>query len=117
MRSERESTPVVTHPRFERYQRYTDSGIEWLEMVPAHWTTSKGKFLGRYVNGYAFKPDDWSVDGRPIVRIQNLTNPDASFNRFEGELDQRYREGGATSSSHGRRHWGSSSGRTKRMGG
>lgn len=91
MRSERESTPVVTHPRFEGYQRYTDSGIEWLGMVPAHWTTSKVKYLGRYVNGYAFRPDDWSIDGRPIVRIQNLTNPDAPFNRFEGELDQRYR--------------------------
>lgn len=91
MRSERASSPVVTHRRLKRYPTYTDSGIEWLGDVPAHWATSKVKFLGRYVNGYAFKPDDWSVDGRPIVRIQNLTNPDASFNRFEGELDQRYR--------------------------
>ena len=91
MRSERASSPIVTHRRLKRYPTYTDSGIEWLGEVPAHWGTSKVKFLGRYVNGYAFKPDDWSVDGRPIVRIQNLTNPDASFNRLEGELDQRYR--------------------------
>jgi type I restriction enzyme, S subunit len=78
-------------PRFRPYPAYKDSGVEGLGEVPVHWTTSKVRFLGRYVNGYAFKPDDWSVDGRPIIRIQNLTNPDAAFNRFEGELDRRYR--------------------------
>src|SRR5713226_848675 len=77
--------------KWKPYPAYKDSGVEWLGKVPAHWKESKVKFLGRYINGYAFKSDDWNVDGRPIIRIQNLTNPDAPFNRFSGELDPRYR--------------------------
>lgn len=34
-----------------------------------------------FVNGFAFKPSDWSEEGNPIIRIQNLTNPAAVFNR------------------------------------
>jgi len=76
--------------RYKPYPAYKDSDVEWLGAVPSHWTESKVKFLGRYINGYPFKPDDWSVDGRPIIRIQNLTNPDAPFNRFPGDIDPRY---------------------------
>lgn len=76
---------------FKSYSSYKDSGVEWLGNVPAHWVETKVKFLGRYINGYAFKPDDWSFDGLPIIRIQNLTNPNAVFNRFAGQADPRYR--------------------------
>jgi type I restriction enzyme S subunit len=37
--------------------------------------------VANFVNGAAFKPADWSNDGFPIIRIQNLTSPDKSFNR------------------------------------
>ena len=42
------------------------------------------------INGYAFKPSDWSTEGTPIVRIQNLNNESAEFNYFKGELDKKY---------------------------
>ena len=34
----------------------------------------------RFVNGAAFKPQDWSSDGLPIIRIQNLTGTGERFN-------------------------------------
>ena len=43
-------------------------------------------------NGRAFKPGDWEAadgDGVPIVRIQNLNNPDSSFNYYSGEVSER----------------------------
>jgi type I restriction enzyme M protein len=43
-------------------------------------------------NGRAFKPEDWegaATGGIPIVRIQNLNNPDSSFNYFTGEVSER----------------------------
>ena len=46
--------------------------------------------LCELVNGRAFKPTDWSEEGLPIVRIQNLNNPKAPFNRFNGELRPRF---------------------------
>ena len=77
--------------RYQPYHAYKDSGVEWLGKIPEHWQESKVKYLGRYINGYPFKPEDWSGDGLPIIRIQNLTNPETSFNRFAGEINPRCR--------------------------
>ena len=46
--------------------------------------------LCQLINGYAFKPSDWSSEGTPIVRIQNLNNILAEFNYFKGKLDKKY---------------------------
>lgn len=43
-----------------------------------------------FVNGMAFKPTDWSKSGRPIIRIQNLTDPSAEYNYYEGRVDTKY---------------------------
>ena len=47
--------------------------------------------LATYVNGYAFKPSDWSLKGLPIIRIQDLTGNDYQTNYYEGTLDERYK--------------------------
>jgi type I restriction enzyme, S subunit len=36
-----------------------------------------------FVNGAAFKPEDWGEDGLPIIRIQNLTDSGKPFNYTE----------------------------------
>lgn len=49
----------------------------------------------RLINGYAFKPSDWSKDGGlPIVRIQNLNRADAPFNYYKGVLPLKVRLSG-----------------------
>ena len=45
----------------------------------------------RLVNGAAFKPTDWTKDGVPIVRIQNLNNPEAAFNLTKRELPEKFK--------------------------
>jgi type I restriction enzyme S subunit len=37
--------------------------------------------IAQFINGAAFKPEDWGSEGLPIIRIQNLTDPTKSFNR------------------------------------
>src|SRR5947199_3751064 len=44
----------------------------------------------KLVNGRAFKPTEWKKSGLPIVRIQNLNNPDAPFNYYEGQLPEKF---------------------------
>lgn len=61
-----------------------------VDSVPSCWKVSKVKYLADYVNGYAFKPDDWSLKGKPIIRIQNLTNQNADANKFDGQLSKTY---------------------------
>lgn len=43
---------------------------------------SKVKYIGTYLNGFAFKPNHWNQneEGLPILRIQNLTNSDKNSN-------------------------------------
>ena len=43
------------------------------------------------INGRAFKTTEWSETGLPIIRIQNLNNPDAKYNHFDGDLADKHR--------------------------
>ena len=51
--------------------------------------TAKLGDLATYVNGYAFKPDDWGDTGLPIIRIQDLTGNSYQLNRYDGEYPER----------------------------
>jgi type I restriction enzyme S subunit len=46
--------------------------------------------IAQFVNGNAFKPEDWGTSGLPIIRIQNLTGSSNDFNYFDGKFDERY---------------------------
>jgi type I restriction enzyme S subunit len=43
--------------------------------------------LFAFKNGRAFKKEEWSFEGLPIIRIQNLNNGNAGFNHYVGEYD------------------------------
>lgn len=47
--------------------------------------------IATYVNGYAFKPSDYSSkEGDPIIRIQDLTGNSYETNKFSGNLPDKY---------------------------
>lgn len=46
--------------------------------------------VATYINGYAFKPSDWSDTGVPIIRIQDLTGNSYQANRYNGEYAKKY---------------------------
>ena len=46
--------------------------------------------IATYINGYAFKPQDWSDEGIPIIRIQDLTGNSYQANRCNGEYAYKY---------------------------
>ena len=46
--------------------------------------------IATYINGYAFKPSDWSDTGLPIIRIQDLTGNLYQANRYNGEYAPKY---------------------------
>lgn len=39
-----------------------------------------------FINGVAFKPEDWGTEGKPIIRIQNLNDPLKEYNYTEREV-------------------------------
>lgn len=71
-------------------RKMKDSGVEWIGEIPEEWQIIKLKYLGNYINGYAFKPDDWGEVGTPIIRIQDLTGSNDKPNYYNGDLNQKY---------------------------
>ena len=46
--------------------------------------------IADFVNGVAFKPDDWEESGKRIIRIQNLTDSTKPFNRTNRAVAKKY---------------------------
>lgn len=67
-----------------------DSGIPWIGKIPEEWDISRLKYIGDYVNGYAFKPEQWGSHGKRIIRIQDLTGSNDNPNYFDGDIDSKY---------------------------
>ena len=46
--------------------------------------------VAEYINGRAFKPDEWEKIGKPIIRIQNLTQSTEVCNRTTKNFDGKF---------------------------
>lgn len=55
----------------------------------AGWEEKQIGQLCSLSNGRGFKSSEWSQNGYPIIRIQNL-NGSREFNHFDGELEERW---------------------------
>jgi type I restriction enzyme, S subunit len=60
------------------------------DLWPSQWESEQLGEVVKLINGYHFRPADWSSQGRPIIRIGNLTGSDSHMNRFAGELPKKY---------------------------
>lgn len=49
-----------------------DSGVDWIGKIPAHWETKKLRYLSTYFKGFAFKSEDFTDIGVPIVKASNI---------------------------------------------
>lgn len=55
------------------------------------WTKKTLIEIGTYINGRAFTPEDWKTSGVPIIRIENLNNPKAVYNYYQGEIEEQHK--------------------------
>ena len=65
--------------KYQRYEEYRNSGVEWLGEIPKGWEITA---LKRYCNvkgGYAFASDAFTDVGKPIIRIGDIKE-DGSIN-------------------------------------
>lgn len=59
-------------------------------VLPRGWIRATVGDIAEYINGFAFKPAHRQESGIPIIRIQNLTNPDKPFNYTRIEVPKIY---------------------------
>ena len=65
--------------RYPRYPAYKDSRVEWLGEVPEHWNIIPVHLVASVVNGFPFKAELFSHEGKPgdrVVRIRDLLSDD-----------------------------------------
>ena len=54
------------------------------ELVPEGWKLEPLSALADYHNGRAFKPEDWSKEGLPILRIAQINDPFRETDFYKG---------------------------------
>jgi len=54
------------------------------------WETKALGDIAEYVNGMTIRKSDWSKEGRPIIRIQNLTGSTNTINRLNIPVEEKY---------------------------
>ncbi|WP_194839051.1 restriction endonuclease subunit S, partial [Marinobacter salsuginis] len=59
--------------------------------LPEGWEPKTLIDLADYINGFPFKPSDWSETGLPIVRIAQITGSSLEYDYFRGSISNLYR--------------------------
>lgn len=75
------------------YNEYSNNIIEYIRHyahLPNGWTTIKVGNAATYINGRAFKPEEWRSEGLPIVRIQNLNDKNAPYNYSTNSFETKF---------------------------
>jgi type I restriction enzyme S subunit len=65
---------------------YKKTKVGW---IPEEWETRRIGQLCSFHSGHGFRKQDWSIEGLPIIRIQNL-NYSREFNYFAGETNPEW---------------------------
>jgi len=72
--------------RNENRPGYKNTKVGW---IPIEWGIQTIGELCSFSSGHGFRKHDWSSEGLPIIRIQNL-NDSKDFNYFAGETDPKW---------------------------
>lgn len=78
---------------FPRYERYKDSGREWLGMVPAHWHVTPLKYVaslkGR-LGWQGLRAEEYTEEGPFLVTSEHFTNEAIDWSRCYHVSPERY---------------------------
>jgi type I restriction enzyme S subunit len=72
--------------RNENRPGYKKTKVGW---IPKEWGIQRIGELCSFSSGHGFRRQDWTIEGLPIIRIQNLNNS-REFNYFDGETDPKW---------------------------
>lgn len=56
----------------KKYEEYKESGSHWIGAIPISWNLSSLKNYVDFINGHAFKADNYVDKGVPIIRIGDV---------------------------------------------
>ena len=59
--------------------------------IPIGWQWCRIGQIAEFINGIAFKPEEWESSGTPIIRIQNLSDVNRPFNYTHKSFDDKFK--------------------------
>jgi len=61
----------------EKYDKYKDSGVEWIGEVPDGWKIIRGKYTTKIYSGFPFDSTKFTVneEDMPLIRIRDIMSP------------------------------------------
>ncbi len=59
--------------------------------IPENWCWCRIGQVAEFINGLAFKPNEWETKGLPIIRIQNLSDANKQFNYTTKVFDEKFK--------------------------
>jgi type I restriction enzyme S subunit len=90
-RIKKEKAQLIKDKKIQKEKTLPPINIEEIPFeLPNGWVHCYITDLIRVINGKAFKPEDWSENGIPIVRIQNLNNSNSKYNYCKFEVEKKY---------------------------
>ena len=75
---------------YNKYSNNIAERIGYYPQLPNGWAIIKVGDAAIYVNGRAFKPEEWNNKGLPIIRIQNLNDAAAHYNYSCDVYEDKY---------------------------
>ncbi len=79
----------------EQYEKYKDSGIEWVGEIPEYWETNKFNRIAFYQEGPGLRNWQFTTSGIKVICVTNIVPPIIDFSSFqkyisEQEYDESY---------------------------
>lgn len=65
----------------KRYEKYKQSGIDWIGEVPEHWEVTRCRFISRLLHGMSYTPKDVVSEGEGtlVLRASNIQDSKLAF--------------------------------------
>jgi type I restriction enzyme, S subunit len=58
--------------KYQGYEKYKKSGVEWLGEIPEHWEVTRLKYVGKFTNGFSFSSNNFTEFGVRVLKISNI---------------------------------------------
>jgi type I restriction enzyme S subunit len=71
----------------KKYDKYKDSGIEWIGEIPEHWEVKRVASLGKFSKGGGVSKSELTVDGLPVILYGDIyTKYDTSVKNVHNKI-------------------------------
>ncbi len=81
--------------KYKQYQKYKDSGIEWIGEIPEKWIISKFNYIVSKSISYGVLVPEWDDNGVPMIRsgeLETIEGIERNIGKILPSLDEKFQK-------------------------